>query len=879
MSVLRSLIDRLRSLLQRRRVGQELEEEFNGFVEMAVEEKMKMGMSREEAARAVRLERGSLEVTKEVVRTAGCEFVLETCWQDLRFGARMLRKNPGFTAVAALTLALGIGANSAVFSILDAVLIRPLPYPHAERLVKADTYNLKSGDFYGKTSYPDFMDWTEQNHSFDKLAAYEEKTFNLAGILQPEHIKGDVVSPDFFETLGIQPYKGRSLAGAQSQQAVVLSYALWYRSFGSDPGTIGRSITLDAYSYDVIGVMPPGFQFPDPQTELWVGITSLRPDLREEIVARGNDEMSVVGRLDANVTLSQAQAGMTVIASGLAQKYPASNREVGVRLVPLHEDILGKFRPALLILMGSAALVLLIGCANIGTLLLSRVAARQSEIVIRSSLGATRARIITQLLTESLLLAFVGGTLGVFGAFLLMKVLLAWVPADIPRLSSAHIDPAVLAFTCLISLLAGIVFGLAPACQMSHDDLNASLKQNVRGAPERKALTKIMVIAEFALSLVLLTAAGLLGKSLLLLYEVDPGFRADHLLTVEVYRSMSDENKDANWRNWTGFYEQLLARIQTLPGVESAGATLALPIQGRSWNVGFKVDGHGYTSLMDQPEAEARIVSNNFFDVMKIPLRRGRFFSEHDTKDSPHVAVINEAVARLYWQDEDPVGRFIQMPAFGAGRCEIVGVVGGIRQTKLSDDPSPGIYVPYTQEIMPWQTLVVRTQDDPMILASPIRHEIAKLDPEQPVGRIATMDQLLEASIAQPRFRTFLLGSFAGIALLLSAIGIYGVLAYEVSQRTREIGVRMALGARPVDMLTLIFAESMTLALLGVLLGLVGAYGVTRVLNNLLFGVSSTDPFTFAAVTLLLCSVALLASYMPARRAMRVDPIVALRYE
>jgi putative ABC transport system permease protein len=877
MSVFRSLIDGLRSLLQRRRVGEELEEEFNGFVEMAVEEKMKMGMSREEAARAVRLERGNLEVTKEVVCAAGWESVLETCWQDLRFGARMLRKSPGFTTVAALTLALGIGANSAVFSILDAVLIRPLPYPHAERLVKADTYNLKSGDFYGKASYPDFMDWTEQNHFFDKLAVYEEKTFNLAGILQPEHIKGDVVSPDFFETLGIQPYKGRSFAAAQSQQAVVLSYPLWSRSFGSDPGAIGRSITLDAYSYEVIGVMPPGFQFPDPQTELWVGITSLRPDLREEIVARGNDEMSVLGRLDANVTLSQAQAGMTVIVSGLAQKYPASNRDVGVRLVPLHEDMVGKFRPALLILMGSAGLVLLIACANIGTLLLSRVAARQSEIVIRSSLGATRARIITQLLTESLLLALVGGTLGVFGAFLLMNVLLAWAPADIPRLSSAHIDPAVLAFTCLISLLAGIVFGLAPAWQISRDDLNASLKQNVRGG--RKPLTRIMVVTESALSLVLLTAAGLLGKSLLLLYEVDPGFRADHLLTVEVYRSMSDDNKDANWKNWTGFYEQLLARIQTLPGVESAGATLALPIQGRSWNVGFKIDGHAYASLMDQPEAEARIVSNNFFDVIKIPLRSGRFFSEHDTKDSPHVAVINEAVARRYWQNEDPVGRFIQMPAFGAGRCEIVGVVGNIRQTKLSDDPSPGIYVPYTQEIMPWQTLVVRTKNDPMSLASPIRHEIAKLDPEQPVGRIATMDQLFEASTAQPRFRTFLLGSFAGIALLLSAIGIYGVLAYAVSQRTREIGVRMALGARPVDMLTLVFAESMTLALLGVLLGLVGAYGVTRILNNLLFGVSSTDPFTFAAVTLLLCSVALLASYMPARRAMRVDPMVALRYE
>jgi putative ABC transport system permease protein len=825
------------------------------------------------------LKLGGLEQTKESIRDRRGFPFLETLLQDLRFAFRMLAKNPGFTAVAVFTLALGIGANSAVFSILNAVLIRPLPYPHAERLVKADTYNHKSGDFYGKTSYPDFMDWTEQNRFFDQLAAYEEKTFNLAGILLPEHLKGDVVSPDFFETLGIQPYKGRSLAGAQNQQAVVLSYPLWSRSFGSDPGAIGRSVTLDGYSYEVIGVMPPGFQFPDPQTELWVSITGVRPDLREEIVARGNLQISVIGRLNSKTTLSQAQAGMTVIASGLEQKYPGSNRDLGVRLVPLQEDMVGKFRSSLLLLMGSAVLVLLIACVNIGTLLLSRVAARQSEIVIRSSLGATRTRIITQLLTESLLLALVGGLVGVFGAFLLMRLLLAWVPADIPRLSSAHIDPAVLLFTCLISLFAGIVFGLAPAWQISRDGHNASLKQDVRGARERRPLTRIMVVTEFALSLVLLAAAGLLGKSLLFLYGVGPGFRADHLLTVEVYRSMSDENKDANWRNWTGFYEQLLARIQTLPAVETAGATLALPIQGRSWNVGFKIDGHAYGSLMDQPEAEARIVSNNFFDVMEIPLRRGRFFSDHDTKDSPHVAVINEAVARLYWQNEDPVGRFIQMPAFSAGRCEIVGVVGDIRQTNLSSDPSPGIYVPYTQETMPWQTLVVRTKNDPMSVASPIRHEVADLDPAQPVGRIATMDQLLEASTAQPRFRTFLFGSFAGIALLLSAIGIYGVLAYTVSQRTREIGVRMALGARPVDMLTLIFAEILTLALLGVLLGLAGAYGVTRVLNNLLFGVSSTDPFTFAAVTLLLCCVALLASYMPARRAMRVDPMTALRYE
>ena len=804
---------------------------------------------------------------------------METLVQDLRYGVRMLAKAPWFTTVAVLILALGIGANTAVFSILDAVLIRPLPYPKSERLVKADVFNLKSGDFCGKTSYPDFTDWSEQSHFFDHLAAYEDKTFNLAGTIQPEHVKGQVASSDFFETLGVEPLQGRSLASARNQQVVVLSYSLWSHSFRSDPRFIGRSITLDGYSYEVIGVMPPGFQFPDPQTELWVSITSVRPDLREEIVARGNLEMSVIGRLNANATLSQAQAEIAVIAHRLEQKYPDSNRDLGVRLIPLQEAVVGKFRSTLLILMGSAALVLLIACANIGTLLLARAAARQPEIAIRSTMGATRRRIIAQLLTESLLLAVAGGALGSLLAFSFMGVLVAWSPREIPRISSAHIDLPVLMFTGVVSVLAGILFGLAPAWQMSRDDLNAYLKQNVRGARERKPLTKIMVVTEFALSLVLLTAAGLLGKSLLLLYQVDPGFRADHLLTVEVYRSMSDENEDANWRNWTGFYEQLLARIQTLPAVESAGATLALPIQGRSWNVGFKIDGHAYASLMDQSEAEARIVSNNYFDVMKIPLRRGRFFSEHDAKDSPHVAVINEAVARLYWQNEDPVGRFIQMPAFGAGRCEIVGVVGDIRQAKLSDDPSPGIYVPYTQEIMPWQTLVVRTKNDPMSIASAIRHEVAALDPEQPVARVATLDELMEASTAQPRFRTFLLGSFAGVALLLSAIGIYGVMAYTVSRRTREVGVRMALGARPVDILKLIFGESMTLTLLGVGFGLIGAYAVTRVMKTLLFGVTSTDPFTFTSVTLLLCSVALLASFIPALRAMRVDSMAALRDE
>ena len=804
---------------------------------------------------------------------------METLVQDLRYGMRMLAKASWFTTVAVLILALGIGANTAVFSILDAVLIRPLPYPKSERLVKADVFDLKSGDFYGKTSYPDFTDWSEQSHFFEHLAVYEDKTFNLAGTLHPEHVKGQVASPDFFETLGVEPLQGRSLASARNQQAVVLSYSLWSHSFGSDPSFIGRSIALDGYSYEVIGVMPPGFQFPDPQTELWVSITSVRPDLREEIVARGNLEMSVIGRLNANVTLSQAQAEIAVIAHRLEQKYPDSNRDLGVRLIPLQEAVVGKFRSALLILMGSAALVLLIACANIGTLLLSRAAARQPEIAIRSTMGATRRRIIAQLLTESLLLAVAGGALGTLLAFSFMGLLVAWSPREIPRISSAHIDLPVLMFTALVSVLAGILFGLAPAWQISQGDLNASLKQTGRSLEARRPLTQVMVVAEFGMSLVLLTAAGLLGKSLLLLDQVDPGFRADHLLTVEVYRSMADESEDANWRNWTGFYQQLLARIEALPGVESAGATLALPIEGRVWNTSFKIDGRAAGRLSEQPQADARIVSNNYFDVMKIPLRSGRYFSEHDTKDSPHIAVINEVLAHLYWPNEDPVGRFIEMAAFGAGHCQIVGTVADIRQTNLSDGPAPGIYIPYTQEPMPWQTLVVRTKNDPMALAGLIRHEVAALDPEQPVARVATLDELMEASTAQPRFRTLLLGSFAGVALLLSAIGIYGVMAYTVSRRTREVGVRMALGARPVDILKLIFGESMTLTLLGVGFGLVGAFAVTRVMKTLLFRVTSTDPFTFTSVTLLLCSVALLASYFPARRAMHVDPMAALRDE
>ena len=787
---------------------------------------------------------------------------MENVNQDIRYGVRVLRKSPGFTAVAILTLALGIGLNTAMFTILDAVLLRPLPYPNAGGLVKAKGYDVSSGEVLGTASYPDFVDWGKDNPFFSSLSAFEERTFNLVGSLQPEHVKGQAVSHEFFETLGVTPALGRSLANFEQQQAVVLSDAFWKRSFGSNPAVVGQSITLDDSSYQIVGIAPFSFQFPDSDTDLWLSINPTRPDFREELTGRGNLGFFVVGRLKPNVTLAQAQTGMDTIARRLALQYPDADRDLGIRLIPLREDVAGKSRPTLVVLMGSAIVVLLIACANIGNLLLARSQARRAEISIRASLGAS------------------GGSLGTILAFLFTSTLLSWAPKDIPRLTSVHIDPVTLGFTFLISVLSGICFGLAPAWQISRKNLNNIIKETGRGAAKRSGLTKLIVISEIALSLVLLSAAGLLAKSLFLLERVDPGFRTDHLLTVQVYRSMSgDMTADGLWNNWTGFFQRLITRIEAIPGVESAGATVALPMQGNRQRSMFRIDGRTFRSLSDEPRADARIVSNNYFDVMNIPLRSGRVFSEHDLRESPHVAIINETLSHRYWPGENPIGRFIDMPAFGAGRCEIVGIVADIHQWNLSDEPAPGIYIPYTQEIMPWQTLVIRTRTDPLSLVPVLRREVFRLDPQQPLARIATLDQLMETSTAQHRFRAVLLGGFAGISLLLAALGIFGVMSYAVSQRAREIGIRMALGAQRSAVLRLIVGEGVRIAIAGLAIGLVVSLALARFVRSLLFGVSESDPVTFFAVALLLAAVALAACYVPARRAMRVDPMVALRYE
>jgi putative ABC transport system permease protein len=870
----------MRSTVHRSRMEGEIDAELRFHLDAYTQDLIRGGVPREEAFRRARLEFGAIEGSKEECREARGVRLTENLWQDLRYGARMLRKNPGFTTVAILTLALGIGLNTAMFSILDAVLLRPLPYQNADRLVKVEGYEITSGSILGTASYPDFADWRENNPFLASVSAYEEKTFNLVGSINPEHVRGQVVSHELFETLGVQPGIGRTLATFERQQAVVLSHGFWARSFDSNPLIVGESITLDRDSYQVVGVAPPGFQFPNPETDLWLSINPSRPDFREEMSKRGNLGFFVVGRLKPNVAISQAQTGMETIGRRLALQYPDADRDLGIRLVPLREDIAGKFRPTLVILMGSVVVVLLIACANIGNLLLARSQSRRAEISLRASLGATRQRLIAQLVTESLLLATAGGALGAILAYSLMGALVSWAPKDIPRLSAVHVDAATLCFTFLISAFAGLCFGLAPSWQLSRRNLNDLIKENGRGSAERSRVTKLIVACEIALSLVLLAAAGLLTKSLVLLERVDPGFRADHLLTVEVYRSISGDMTPAGlWANWTGFFQQVLTRIEAVPGVESAGATIALPIQGLGWRSTFTIDGRTFRGLSDQPQADARIVSNNYFDVMKIPLRTGRSFSEHDSRESPHVAVINETVSQRYWPGENPVGRFIDMPAFGAGRCKIVGVVADIHQANLNEDPSPGIYVPYTQEPMPWQTLVIRTKIDPISLVPAVRREVSILDPQQPLARIATLDQLVEASTAQPRFRAVLLGSFAAVSLLLAAVGIFGVMSYAVSQRTREIGVRIALGAQRTALMRLILGEAAKIAIAGVIAGFALSFAFTRFMRGLLFGVSGTDPATFLGVALLLVAVALAACYVPARRAMRVDPMTALRYE
>lgn len=801
---------------------------------------------------------------------------MQTIWQDLRYGARTLLKQPGFTLVAVITLALGIGANAAIFSVVNTVLLRPLPYAEAERLMMIRETKLPQFPEFS-VAPGNFLDWKKQNTVFERLVAYRGASFNLIGTGEPERLRGMQVSEGFMDMLGVQPQLGRDFLLEEDQpgrnQVVVLSHGLWQRRFGGDPKLLNQSITLSGQPYTIIGVMPAGFRFGSSETELWTPMAFTAQQAQQH----GGHYISALGQLKPGVPLTQAQAELSTIAERLAQQYPESNTGWNVKLTPLLEFTVREIKPALLVLLGAVAFVLLIACANVANLLLARAAARQKEIAIRTSLGAGRGRIVRQLLTESVLLALAGGGLGLALAAWGTDVLLKLAPPDLPRVSDVALDWRVVAFTLALTLLTGVLFGLVPALQASKPNLNETLKDAGRGSTEggrRQLIRSSLVVLEVASALVLLVGAGLLIKSFLRLQQVDPGFNPKNTLTASV---ALPQKKYPEEKQQAAFYQQLLEKISALPGVQAAATAVVVPLSGNDYVLGFEIEGR--PKVENQPSTNYYAVSADYFKAMGIPLLRGRVFTDRDTADTTRVAVINESMAQKFFPHEDPLGKRIHVTNGPTTYREIVGIVGDVKEYGLDRATPLQTYEPFLQKPNSSMFLIVRAAGDPANLSGAIRREVLSLDKEQPVASLRTLEQLIATTIAQQQFSMTLLGVFAAVALLLSAIGIYGVLSYAVTQRTNEIGIRMALGADQGAVLKLVVGQGMLLTLTGIGAGLVAALALTRVLATLLFGVSATDPLTFGAIALLLMLAALLACWIPARRAMKIDPLVALRYE
>lgn len=801
---------------------------------------------------------------------------------DLRFAFRLLLKNPGFTLVTVIALALGIGANTAIFSVVNAVLLRPLPYKNPERLVMVWEDATKTGHPRDTPTAANFIDWRNQNQVFEGMAAINEENYNLTGAGEPERLDGLRVSASLFPLLGVEPRLGRVFTAAEdqpgSQRVVLLSYGLWQRRFGGDPGIAGKPITLNGQSYVVVGVMPAQFQFPTSDNQIWVPIAFSS----EEAADRELHNLQVVARLKPGVTLAQAQAEMSTIATRLQQQYPETNTDIGAVVTSLHEQLVGNIKPILLILLGTVGLVLLIACANVANLLLARAAVRQKEIAVRVALGARRLRLIRQFLTESIVLSMLGGVIGLVLAYTGLVLLRTFIPEDILQAREISMDLKVLGFTAIISVATGVIFGLAPALQAFRIKQSETLKEGGRDAAtggSGKRLRSVLVTAEVAISLVLLIGAGLLINSFLRLRNVDPGFRSDHLLTMRIVMPLS---KYLDRPRRLAFYNDVLQRVQSLAGVRSAAITTNLPLYHQGNEMAVRIQGRPELPPAQQPTVVIRIVSPGYFDTMTIPLLNGRKLSDQDIATTPRVAVISETMARTFWPNEDPVGK-----RFGIGEIEsgprwfnIVGVVKDVRQMQLTADPKPQAYLTYLQVgFFDSRDLVVKTDVDPASMAATIRNAVWEIDKDQPVSNVQTMETILADSIAQQRFSMVLLAIFAGVALVLAAVGIYGVMSYSVAQRTREIGIRMALGAQTAAVLKLALGYGMKLVLIGIAIGLIGAFALTRLMSTLLFGVTATDPITFALISLLLICVAALASYIPARRATKVDPMIALRYE
>jgi predicted permease len=802
--------------------------------------------------------------------------------QDLRFGLRTLIKNPGFTIVAVVALALGIGANSAIFSVVNAILLRPLPYKNPEQLVVIWENATHLGFPKDTPSPANFLDWRKQSTLFEGMAAFAERSFNLTGVGEPERLDGRRVSANLFDLLGVKPIVGRTFVAQEDQpgsKVVLLNESLWKRRFGSDPGVIGRAVNLNGEPYTVVGVLPHTVRLLTSgnwRDQVWVPLAF--PS--EEAASRGSHYLEVIARMKHSVILPKAQAEMDTIAARLAQQYPDTNTRIGAVVRPLHEEVVGKMKSPLLILLGAVAFVLLIACANVANLLLARAAVRQKEIALRLALGANRTRLTKQLLVESVLLSLVGGVVGLGLAYFGLNVLTRFIPQDVAQADTITIDAKVLLFTIVVAVVTGLIFGLAPATQASHFNLNETLKEGGRdsGAGVRgKRLRNSLVIAEVATSFILLVGAGLLINSFVHLRNLDPGFRADHLLGMNVDLS---QVKYPDTQRRTTFFAEVTRRVQTLPGVQSVAVAGNLPFTYNGDSTFIAVEGIPDPPVDQWPDVIYRTVGPGYFATMGIPLVRGRDFNDQDTLDTMPVVVISEKTARHYWPNEDPIGKRLKPGATTNATPwrTVIGVVKDVRQNDFITEPKMQMYFSYRQmKDLVADALVVRTSVDPLSLGTSVRNTIWSVDKDQTVANINSMEHIVAGAVARQRFSMLLLAIFAGLALVLAAVGIYGVMSYSVAQQTREIGIRIALGAQRGDVLRMTVKEGLKLVGVGLLIGLISAFVLTRVMASLLFGISATDPVTFGIICVVLLIVAALASYIPALRATTVDPMVALR--
>ena len=803
--------------------------------------------------------------------------------RDVRYAMRQLRKNPGFTAVAIVTLALGIGANTAVFNVANAVLLRSLPYKDPRSLALLWSIG-RDGDNRDQSSFTDLDDYRSQNHRFENIVPFGSWSATFIGEGDPARVPGMQVGEGYFALMGTRPFLGRDFLREEQiegkDKVIILSFGLWQQRFGGDRNVVGRQINLSGNLYTVIGVMPRDFPML-PATLVDGPAQFYRPVAeKHDDKERLSRHLRAIARLKPGVSIQQAQADLSQINRALAKQFPDEYATTGIRVVSLQTDVAASLRPTLLVLLAAIGFLLLIACANVSSLLLARAVRRKREFALRSALGATRVQLVRQALTESVLLSLCGGGCGVALAFFTTQIMVALGSKVIPQLVGVSMDLPVLAFTGLVSVATGLVFGMIPALRGAKVSLAETLIDGARStSTSHDLLRKGLAVAEIALALVLLAGGGLLVRTLSKLRAVDPGFGTDHLLTMDI--ALPGSKYPENTAKPRTFYRDLLALVDALPGAKTAGAVSTLPLGANFDTAGAEPEGfvHGPGQM---PYPERYVVTPGYFDAMKIRLHRGRFLTEADNEDAPLAVLVSQTAARSWWPNQDPIGRRVKLPGFDPGPQPwrtVAGVVEDVKQAGLNAPHTMQVYLPHAQYSSQYMTLVVRTDSDPLSLTGEIRRKVAQLDPDQPVSNVASMDQVMDDSVASQRFSAALLSSLAGLGLLLAIVGVYGVLSYSVSQRTREIGIRMALGARRRDVLALVVGNGLKLLLIGMVTGTAAALLVTRLMSNLLFGISASDPLTFVSITAFLSAIALLASYIPARRAAKVDPMVALRYE